>query len=241
MKKIAWLPLLIFIIISCATDSFEKKFPISDTFMPSYQIASFEDLSLNNGSNKILRHQYRVVLPKGLSEADIKSNMRHLAMHKYKQHGVKNLSILAYKDKNDINGPFTASLYELCPHGEWGQTNRECSDDSYEEHLIVSPSYYIETVEKFTVGRKVVLSAKTEYDRNKKDFVPASKTTVSSCPTDFSDDKIRKIKNGIKGSVIEICTKKLTGGSCWVAYKVRFNDSSLQDGWVLEEDLSENE
>lgn len=107
---------------SAESISFEEKFPIPDDFTPAYQVISFEDLSYMYGGNNIDRHQYRITLPRGLSDDEIKSNMRHLAMQKYEQTGVKNLSILAYRDKSEINGAYTAALYELCPYGKWEQT-----------------------------------------------------------------------------------------------------------------------
>lgn len=231
MKKILYLSLLLFIVISCDNNTFEKQFPISDTFIPAYQIASLEDLSFGSGNDEILRHQYRIILPRGLSEEEIKSNMRHLAMQKYKQLGVKNISILAYRDKSEVNGTYTAALYELCPYGKWEQTNVKCPDESYEENLIVSSTY--SQYDKFTKGQKVILNSETEYDKKKKEFVAATKTKVSSEPGNFSDENIRKIKNGTTGVIIDIFSKPH-----WVAYKIKFNDPSIKDGWVLEENLS---
>lgn len=213
------------------SSSFEEKFPIPNDFSPVYKDISFEDLSYIYGGNKIDRHQYRIILPRGLSNHEIKSNMRHLAMHKYKQLGVKNLSILAYKDKSEINGAYTAALYELCPYGKWEQTNVKCSNESYEENFIVSPTY--SQYDKFTKGQKVKLNSETEYDRKKQEFFAATKTKVSSEPSNFSDDNIRKIKNGTTGVIIDIFSKPH-----WIAYKVKFDNPALNEGWVLEEDLS---
>lgn len=215
---------------SVECSSFKEKFPISNDFKPVYQIASFEDLSYMDGGNKINRHQYRIVLPKGLSNDEIKLNMRHLAMQKYAQIGVKNLSILAYRDKNEINGAYTAALYELCPYGKWEQTNVTCSDESYEENFIVSPTY--SKYDKFTKGQKITLNSETEYDRNKREFVAATKTKVSSEPGNFSDENIHMIKNGTTGVIIDIFSKPH-----WIAYKIKFNDPSIKEGWVLEENL----
>lgn len=211
--------------------SFERKFPSPDDFTPIYQIVSFEDLSYMYGGNKIDRHQYRIILPRGLSNDEIKLNMRHLAMRKYKQLGVKNLSILAYRDKSEINGAYTAALYELCPYGKWEQTNVKCSDESYEEKFIVSPTY--SQNDKFTKGQKVTLNSETEYDRKKQEFVAATKTKVSSEPGNFSDENIRKIKNGTTGVIIDIFSKPH-----WIAYKIKFDNPALNEGWVLEENLS---
>lgn len=215
---------------SVESNSFERKFPIPDDFTPVYQVASFEDLSYMYGGNKIDRHQYRIILPRGLSDEEIKSNMRHLAMQKYAQIGVKNLSILAYRDKSEINEAYTAALYELCPYGKWEQTNVKCPDESYEENFIISSSY--SQTDKFTKGQKITLNSKTEYDSTKKEFVAATKTNVSSVPSNFSDENVQKIKNGTTGIIMDIFSKPH-----WIAYKIKFDDPSIHDGWVLEENL----
>lgn len=219
---------------SVECSSFKEKFPIPNDFTPVYQIASFEDLSYMYGGHKIDRHQYRIILPRGLSEEDIKLNMRHLAMQKHAQIGVKNLSILAYRDKNEINGAYTAALYELCPYGKWEQTNVKFSEESYEENFIVSSTY--SQNDKFSKGQKVTLNSETEYDRKKQEFVAATKTKVSSEPSNFSDENIRWIKNGTPGVIIDIFRKPH-----WIAYKVKFNNPSINEGWVLEENLSPHE
>lgn len=239
MKKASFIQLILIVCaFSCQSSTFEGRFPIPDSFTPAYHVASSEDLSYENGAEKIMRHQYRVVIPKDLSESEIKNNMRHLAIQTYKQHRVKNISILAYTDINKINGSYTACLYELCPYGKWEQTNIKCPDDFYAENFIVSPSYYVEVLDKFSEGQRVVLNTDCEYDSKKQDFVSASKTNVSSCATDFSDEKIKKIKNGVKGIIVETFRQRLNNGSFWIAYKVKFDDPTLADGWVLEENLS---
>lgn len=215
---------------SVESTSFERKFPIPNNFSPVYKDISFEDLSYMYDGSKIDRHQYRIILPRGLSNEEIKANMRHLAMQKYKQLGVKNLSIFAYRDKSEINGAYTAALYELCPYGKWEQTNVMCSDESYEENFIVSPNY--SQNDKFTKGQKVTLNSETEYDRKKQEFVAATKTLVSSEPGNFSEENIRKIKNGTSGIIIDIFSKPH-----WVAYKIKFNNPSIKEGWVMEENL----
>lgn len=72
-----------------------------------------------------------------------------------------------------------------------GANNVKCADESYEENFIVSSTY--SRYDKFTKGQKVTLNSETEYDKKKQEFIAATKTKVSSEPSNFSMQHIMPV------------------------------------------------
>ncbi|WP_373837057.1 hypothetical protein [Bacteroides heparinolyticus] len=122
MRNILSTLFFVAILMACSSGpGIREKLPIPDDFNPSYKIASKDRIDYEWDGLDIMRISYRIVIPK-LRYEDIRYNCRHLTVKTYES-GIHNVSILAYSDESEMNGPYTVALYEFCPYGDWGRTN----------------------------------------------------------------------------------------------------------------------
>ena len=241
MKKV----LLLFVLIvttlfSSCSSRMEKKLPIPEDFTPNYEIVSQDDIQYKSDGYDIFRYSFRIILPEGLTEKEIKYNFRKIVLDTYEETNIKNISIFAYLDIVEANGPYTIAMYEFCPYGDWSRTD-ECYStptESYEENLIVNPSYFIETTESpkedVAIDDYVILNRKTKWNSSTQKLVPASNVKVSKNKRDFNDENVTYVNNGTKVKILDIYSERLSSTSKWVVYKIKTSNNFI--GWVYKED-----
>lgn len=232
MKKILLLIACVAMLVGCGK-TVKEVIPIPASFSPVYSLISKDDISTDDA--QMLR--VKVTLPKHLSEAEIIENFRSFVIDNYDKTGIRNVAIFAYNNEAEANGSYTIAMYEFCPYGDWSRTNESVTNDKYAENYTVNSSYFEPAKTTLDNGTKIELSAKEEWDSKVKEFIPAKTTSLSSSPTDFSEDKIIKLKNGTAGTIIDMYSQTMTGGSKWIAYKVTLSNGKT--GWVLAEDVTQ--
>lgn len=231
------LSLACFILVGCEKN-IRDIIPVSSSFEPSYSVVENTDISIN--SAQMLR--VKIILPKQLSETEIIDNCRSFVISNYDITGIRNVTMFAYNNESEINGPYTIGIYEFCPYGDWNRTNEDVKNDAYRENYKINQSYFKSqtATTSYTqnpgVGSKIVLNTEREWSFKKQEFISAKTTKLSNNPTDFSDDYIVKIKNGTKATIVDVYSK-ITGEYEWIAYKVELSDKKT--GWVLSDDIIE--
>jgi hypothetical protein len=102
--------------------------------LSEYSLSELNNLPMN------VRMQYRVLMPVGISEVELKSTMIQVVLDETsKNKDIDEISVVAYDRKEDANGIYTLGMLKWCPNGKWeGVTAKIASSNdrsSYEYNL----------------------------------------------------------------------------------------------------------
>ncbi|MGD9779561.1 hypothetical protein [Methanomethylovorans sp.] len=110
-----------------------------------YEIIKIEDISIKalekplseyssselNNLPMNVRMQYRVLLPIGVSETELKSTLIQLVLDETsKNTDIDEISVFAYERKEDSSGAYTLGMLEWCPNGQWDGVTAEIASSN---------------------------------------------------------------------------------------------------------------
>jgi hypothetical protein len=98
-----------------------------EKLVKEYKVVEEKDISLSN----IKRMSYRIVVPATITEAELKSTMIKLSLDKTTTDpDLDEVTIFAYDNEKDAFGPYTKSMLEWCPNGNWGDITNEIASSN---------------------------------------------------------------------------------------------------------------
>jgi hypothetical protein len=243
--------------ISCSKDSEQKSssqsmssannltidniISLPSNYQYKYIIQNEEDLSYqdNSSSQLIKRIQIRIAVPPGLDKTELENNIKHATKTIYEKHKPNGISVLVYENGDNVMSAYTVAKSDFAPNGDWSKISISNKLDNYKVQMDINEAYFKPKASTIAKGLVVKLFCAEKYDRNKKEFVPATKVSLSNSVNSWvEEDIIGYAKNNSSAKILDIHKEKLPDGSDFIRYKVlvSIKGKDLQ-GWVHGEEV----
>lgn len=128
-----------------ATDKTQSPAPVAHDpfqlkpgFEPTYQVIKRENMSMASAS----RWTVRIALPAHLTRKEVEQNLRYAAKEQWDQNQPNALTVFAYRNGSDYEGPITAGQCDYAPYGDWGRASEQVPIDQYKLVVHLEDEYF---------------------------------------------------------------------------------------------------
>jgi hypothetical protein len=113
-------------------------FGIPSDFSAAYEVVKKEDTPLGTARRRILS----IVLPPGLTRAQLNLNLKHAAKSEYDRGGIAAVRVLAYLKGGPTDGKVTTGKCDLAPFGDWERAEETVPRTQVVTHVTIEEKYF---------------------------------------------------------------------------------------------------
>ena len=203
---------------------------LPNDFQVKYKIEKEEDLNYKN----ITRKQIRITVPSDLSKDELQNNIKHVVKYLYNKSNPDGISVLVYESGDNVMSAYTVAMGEFAPYGNWSLISANHTIDNYKIEVDIKDSYFNPRPKLLSTGSNVFLYKDQKYDRNRKEFVPASEVGLSKSINSWvEEDIIIFVPNNISAKILDVYKENLAGVEYFIRYKVAVSiQGNYYEGWV---------